>query len=383
MHRKLGAVVLLTLASLVAAAVPAQEDNKTGPRPSAETAAEPRQVTAPTFEQFLQRQDRNRDGEVTRDEFKGPAQWFKLLDRDGDRKVSKTEYTAAMDRLAKARQQPGRWRGGGRRLPAGVKAIRDVEYAKVEGQSLKLDLYVPEKSDAKCPLLVWIHGGGWTKGSKNGVNSSMLRLAGEGYAVASIDYRLTGLQSHPKQIHDCKGAIRFLRAGADKYGYDATRIGAGGGSAGGHLVLLLGLSGGVKQLEGVVGGNLDESSTVQAVLDLYGPSDLTLFGKRNTRFAQGKAAEMLKSVSPVTYISKGDPPLLIFQGDKDPLVPKAQSEHMHELYRKAGLESALHIIPGAGHGGPQFTDATRSALVKAFFDKHIKQVKDAKAAARS
>jgi len=101
--------------------------------------------------------------------------------------------------------------------------------------SLKLDLYVPEKSDAKCALLVWIHGGGWTKGSKNGVNASMLRLTREGYAVASIDYRLTGLQSHPKQIHDCKGAIRWLQANADKYGCDVTRIGAGGGSAGGHL----------------------------------------------------------------------------------------------------------------------------------------------------
>jgi len=382
MHRNIGAVVLVIVAALVAASVRAQEVKQAGPRPTAETAAEPRQVTAPTFEQFVQRQDGNKDGQVSRDEFKGPAQWFKLLDRDGDGAVTKAEYTAGMDRLKEVRQQLADRRGAGRRLPPGVKAIRDVEYAKVDGQSLKLDLYVPEKSDAKCPLLVWIHGGGWTKGSKNRVNASMLRLTGEGYAVASIDYRLTGLGSHPKQINDCKGAIRFLRANAAKYGYDAARIGAGGGSAGGHLVLLLGTSGGAEELEGSVGGNLEQSSKVQAVLDLYGPSDLMLFAKARARFTQGEVAERARSASPVTYISKGDPPLLIFQGDKDPLVPMAQSEHMHKLYQKAGLASALQIIPGASHGGPQFTDAKRSALVKAFFDKHIKQVRDAEAAKR-
>ena len=375
MHRNIGVVVLVAVTAFAIVPATGQENKQARPQPSTKTPAQPKQV-APSFERFLLRQDRNKDGEVSKDEFKGPAKWFDGMDRDGDGAVTRAEFTTAMDRLKKAAQQ----RGGGRRLPEGVKAIRNVEYAKVDGQSLKLDLYLPAKSDAGSPLLVWIHGGGWTKGSKNGVNGSMLRLTGAGYAVASIDYRLTGLQSHPKQIHDCKGAIRWLRAKAGKYGYDVTRIGVGGGSAGGHLVLLLGTSGGVKALEGNVGGNLDQSSKVQAVLDLFGPSDLTLFGKRNKRFGQGKAAEMLKSVSPVTYISKGDPPLLIFQGDKDPLVPQEQSEHVHKLYQKAGLDSSLHIIKGAAHGGPQFTDAKRSALARAFFDKHIKQVKATKTA---
>jgi len=382
MHRNTSAVVLLIVTVLVAVFASAQENKQAKPQPSGKTVVQPQRLPGTTFERFAVRQDRNKDGEVTEEEFKGPAQWFKLLDRDGDGAVTKTEYAVAIDQIRKARRQAMQRPGGGRKPPEGVKASRDVEYAKVDGQSLKLDLYIPEKSDAKPPLLVWIHGGGWTKGSKNGVNGSLLRLTGEGYAVASIDYRLTGLQSHPKQIHDCKGAIRWLRANADKYGYDATRIGVGGGSAGGHLVLLLGTSGGVKELEGNVGGNKEQPSKVQAVLDLFGPSDMTLFSKRNKRFGEGKAADMLKSVSPVTYISKDDPPLLIFQGDKDPLVPQQQSEHMHKLYQKAGLDSALHIIKGAAHGGPQFSDATRSALVKAFFDKHIKQVKAAKATER-
>ena len=154
--------------------------------------------------------------------------------------------------------------------------MRDLEYANVDGESLQLDLYLPEKSETKPPLLVWIHGGGWTKGSKSGINPIFIRLTAEGYAAASIDYRLDGLTSHPKQIHDCKGAIRWLRANADKYGYDVTRIGVGGGSAGGHLVLLLGLSSGIEELEGDVGGNLDQSSQVHAVVDLFGPSALGL-----------------------------------------------------------------------------------------------------------
>ena len=365
-------MILAVVTACAVVPVVGQENKQANPQPSAKKPAQAKQVTPLSFERFLERQDRNKDGEVSKDEFKGPVKWFEGMDRDGDGAVTRAEYTAAVERLKKAAKQ----RGGGRKLPEGVKATRDVEYAKVDDQSLKLDLYVPTASKTKPRLLVWIHGGGWTKGSKNGVNGSMLRLTGEGYAVASLDYRLTGLQSHPKQIHDCKGAIRWLRANAEKYGYDATRIGVGGGSAGGHLVLLLGTSGGVKDLEGTVGGNKEQSSKVQAVLDLFGPSDMTLFSKRNKRFGEGKAADMLKSVSPVTYISKDDPPLMIFQGDKDPLVPQQQSEHVHKLYQEAGLDSSLYIIKGATHGGPQFTDATRSALVKQFFDKHIKQVKE-------
>jgi acetyl esterase/lipase len=201
-----------------------------------------------------------------------------------------------------------------------------------------------------------------------------VRLTAEGYAAASIDYRLDGLVSHPKQIHDCKGAVRWLRANADKYGYDVTRIGVGGGSAGGHLVLLLGLSRGIEELEGDVGGNLDHSSQVHAIVDLFGPSALELFASQSDHFRQSKAPELLKSASPVTYLTKDDPPLLILHGDNDELVPLSQSEHIHKLYQEIGLESSLDVIEGAGHGGPQFSDPAHYELVKKFFDRHIKQV---------
>jgi len=273
--------------------------------------------------------------------------------------------------------QPAR-PGAARGIPKGVKVLKDLEYARVDGDPLRLDLYLPETSETKPALIVWIHGGAWIKGSKAPINFNFLRLTAEGYAAASIEYRLEGLVSHPKQIHDCKGAIRWLRAHAGEYGYDTTRIGIGGGSAGGHLVLLLGLSGNVEALEGNVGGNLDQSSHVDAVVDLFGPSALDRFAEASPQFAQSKAAELLKSASPLTYLTKDDPPLLIFHGDKDPLVPLSQSEYLHKRYQEAGLESTLHVIKGAGHGGPQFNDDSCYALVKAFFDKHIKRAGDAK-----
>ena len=323
-----------------------------------------------TFEQFSARHDTNKDGKVERDEFKGAPQFFRSLDQNHDGVVTAEEFQKGVQR--------GRRQGTGRRIPEGVKALRDLEYANVDGQSLKLDLYLPQQTDRKPPLLVWIHGGGWTKGSKSQFNPIFVRLTAEGYAAASIDYRLDGLVSHPKQIHDCKGAIRWLRANADKYRYDTTRIGVGGGSAGGHLVLLLGLSNGVKELEGDVGGNLDQSSQVHAVVDLFGPSALGLFADKSKRFRQNKNPELLKSASPVTYLTKDDPPLLIFHGDKDPLVPLSQSEHIDKRYHEMGLESSLHVIEGAGHGGLQFSDPTRYELVKEFFARHIKQTGAAK-----
>jgi dipeptidyl aminopeptidase/acylaminoacyl peptidase len=129
----------------------------------------------------------------------------------------------------------------------------------------------------------------------------------------------------------------------------------------------------VEQLEGDVGGNLDQSSQVHAIVDLFGPSALGLFAEEAERFRRNKTPELLKSASPVTYLSKDDPPLLIFHGDKDHVVPLGQSEHLHKRYQEAGLESSLHVIEGAGHGGLQFSDSARYEIVKEFFDRHIKQ----------
>ena len=325
------------------------------------------QASIPTYEQFLKRQDANQDGKVDASEFQGNPGLFRWLDKDSDGVLTESEYKT---RTAERRNQQGSNR---HKAPEGVKVYRDLQYAEVDGQALHLDLYMPENAKTPPPLLVWIHGGGWTKGSKASINPAIIQLSGQGYAAASLDYRLEGITSHPKQIHDCKGAIRWLRANAEKYGYDVTRIGVGGGSAGGHLSLLLGMSNGVQELEGDVGGNLDQSSQVQAIVDLYGPSALERFAEKSERFAHGKTVEQIKTASPVTYLSADDPPLLILHGDIDKVVPLDQSQYLHERYQQAGLQSSLHIIEGAGHGGREFSDSTRQQLIKEFYDRYIKQ----------
>jgi len=256
----------------------------------------------------------------------------------------------------------------------GGQELRDIEYAVADGESLKLDLYLPQATNSSPPLVVWIHGGGWKNGDKAKVNPAILRLVDDGYAVASINYRLKDLSIHPKNIHDCKGAIRWLRVHAATYGYDPERIAVGGGSAGGHLALLLGLGSGVDALEGTVGGNTGQSSAVRAIIDLYGPSELNIMADAQERFnrAHDFDPEQLAEASPLNYLTQDDPPVLIFHGDQDRTVPVGQSILLHERYRQLGLESELHILEGAGHGGREFSAAPRYRQIKAFLDRYLK-----------
>src|SRR5262249_6997950 len=142
------------------------------------------------------------------------------------------------------------------------------------------DLYLPEKADSPSPVIVWVHGGAWRGGSKE--NCPAVPFAARGYAVASINYRLSQHATFPAQIEDCKAAVRWLRANANKFRRAPDRFGAGGASAGGPLVALLGTAGDAKELEGK-GGHLDRPSRVQAVVDWFGPTDLTKMGGSHNR----------------------------------------------------------------------------------------------------
>jgi acetyl esterase/lipase len=258
-----------------------------------------------------------------------------------------------------------------------VKLIENLIYAEVGGRPLKLDLYLPADAAGR-PLVVWIHGGGWHSGTKD---RCLVRwLTRENYAVASIQYRLSGQATFPAQIHDCKAAIRWLRAHAERYGYDPNRIAAAGESAGGHLAALLGTSGGVEALEGSVGMHPDQPSRVQAVIDFYGPTDFLRWTDRRavadsvdrllgTAAAQSPDAASL--ASPASHVTGDDPPILILHGSDDPLVPVDQSVHLHEICRAAGLAAQLHVVQGAQHTGPQFSDSQRQALIKAFLAEHV------------
>ena len=269
-------------------------------------------------------------------------------------------------------------------LPAGTKALRDVPYATNGHERQKLDLFVPPGAANPLPLIIWVHGGAWRGGSKE--NCPALRYLRRSYAVASINYRLSQHALFPAQIEDCKSAVRWLRAHAKELNLDPDRFAAWGSSAGGHLVALLGTSGDVRVFD--VGENQKLSSRVQAVVDFFGPTDFTQMSKYSPPNAPfdhdaadspesqliGGAIQQNKdktaNASPLTYVSKDDPPFLIMHGDKDNLVPYQQSELLHDALVKAGVEVTLKIIEGAGHGfGGQEIDQQ----VNDFFERHLKR----------
>ncbi|MFT5091587.1 MAG: acetyl esterase/lipase [Porticoccaceae bacterium] len=265
-----------------------------------------------------------------------------------------------------------------------IQVSRDIEFAKVDGHSLKLDLYRPVGATSP-QLVVWVHGGAWRAGSKDGM--PLGELVRRGFAIASVDYRLSPVAKFPAQVHDCKAAIRFLRAKAKQYGYDASRIGIAGSSAGGHLVAEIGVTNGHPKLEGTVGEHLDQSSSVHAIVDYYGPTNFLTILKQSTphglsvrvpalQLLLGSQPEenpaLAKLASPVFHVDKNDPPLLIIHGDQDPQVPINQSHELHGHYKEFGLPVRLEVIHGGAHGGPKFYDDARIKLVERFFEKQLR-----------
>jgi len=275
--------------------------------------------------------------------------------------------------------------GPGPRLPEGTRSFRDLAYADVHPRN-KLDLFVP-KSDKPLPLLVWIHGGAFMAGSKEGAGEC-LPFLNQRYAVASINYRLSQHAVFPALVHDCKGALRWLRAHAKEYNLDAGHIGVWGSSAGGYLVAMLGVTAGVKELEGDVGGNLECSSRVQAVCDYFGPTDFLQMdsqappnsaikhdapGSPESKLLGGPIQdnkEKAAKANPITYVTKDAAPFLIVHGDADNLVPYGQSKLLQEALQKAGADSTFLTVPGKGHGG--FPPNQYHPKVLAFFNKHLK-----------
>lgn len=268
--------------------------------------------------------------------------------------------------------------------PPGAKVANDVVFAKVGSRDLHMNIVMPKDAPGKTyPCVVWIHGGGWRAGSYK--QNRAASLAGKGYVTASIEYRLSQDAIYPAQAHDCKAAIRFLRAHAKEYGIKADRIGVWGGSAGGHLVAMLGTTGGVKELEGDE-GNAGVSSKVQAVCDFFGPTNLTASPKwidppapvaQLLGGSPKDKPDLARLASPVKFVDPKDPPFLIVHGETDKTVPISQSEELYEALKKAGVEVTFIRVKNAGHG---FTgkdiSPTRDeidAAVVAFFDRQLKR----------
>ena len=270
-------------------------------------------------------------------------------------------------------------------LPEKVVAHRDLVYVEGGHERNKLDLYLPEGDHAPLPLIIWVHGGGWQNGSKEGAPPLRAGYIEKGYAVASINYRLSSHAVFPAQIEDCKAAIRWLRAHAKEYGLDPQRFGVWGSSAGGHLVALIGTSGGVKEFD--VGANLDQSSSVQAVCDYYGPTDFTVFvstpGYESHAGPDSPEAKLIGGavmenkdkaarVNSISYVTPDDPPFLIVHGDKDGTVPINQSQMLFDALKQAGVSARFHTIHGASHGGPGFAGKEIDDMVATFFEQRLK-----------
>lgn len=239
------------------------------------------------------------------------------------------------------------------------KVISDVQYCTGGGKPLLMDIFIPiSRWKTPTPAVLWLHGGGWERGDKNG-NSGALMLADAGFVTGSIFYRLSGDSPFPADIQDCKCAIRYLRANAKTYGIDPDRIGVAGASAGGHLAELVATADKKAGLEGD-GGWRNVSSQVQAASAYYGVSDFTV-GAREFQHHTGKVVlklfrgnekekpELYKQASPIMHVSKDDPPLLLVHGDQDDLVPFNQSVEMAKAYERLGLKVEFIPVKNAGH----------------------------------
>lgn len=256
-----------------------------------------------------------------------------------------------------------------------------IEYARVGDHRLLLDLYRPP-GDEDRPLIVWVHGGAWRRGSRQSVPARP--LVDHGFAIASVDYRLSPVAQHPAQVHDIKAAIRFLRANAERYQLDTSRFAIAGASAGGHLAALVGVSG--KVLEGTVGDHTDQSSSVSAIVSFYGASNLQTILHQSTPHGLSvrvPALQLLlggqpqdrpdiaRQASPVAHLDKTDPPLFLIHGDQDPQMPINQAHELHGGYKRTGRPVEFDVIHGAAHGGEAFYTADQLKRVAGFLTRHF------------
>jgi acetyl esterase/lipase len=251
---------------------------------------------------------------------------------------------------------------------------------------LKMDVYFPETIGGPAPALLYIHGGGWIGGDKNTSQGldDIPALTSAGYLVANVDYRRAGKYPFPDMIIDVKCAVRFLRAHAAEFNIDPNRFGAWGSSAGGHIVSLLGLTD--PSVGWDVGGYAEQSSRIQAVVDMFGPVDLTVpeyqkrFEKKGYLLfdVMNPSMALLAQASPISYVTSDDPPFLIIHGDQDMVVNISQSESLYQRLLAVGVPAQLVIVQHANHNFVPMGDvmipdrAGITQLLVTFFDQVLK-----------
>lgn len=259
-----------------------------------------------------------------------------------------------------------------------------------------MDVLVP-CGEGPYPAIVYINGGGFINANKDGYIQQRLELAEHGYVVASITYRVAPASTFPAPLEDVKSAIRYLRAHADQFHIDSRHISVMGGSAGGYLAAFAGTTSGTGQFDS--GDNLEQTSDVQAVVDLYGVSDLTAIGADYSPDIQKlhrspAATEALwingspvfggkdggidanpkgaAAANPISYISDKTPPFLLMHGDADTVVSPSQTEILRTALARQNIEAQRYVVEGAGHGGPLWIQPEIMKLIIDFFDTHLK-----------
>jgi acetyl esterase/lipase len=261
-----------------------------------------------------------------------------------------------------------------------ITTANDLVYTKPGSAEMKLDVAYPAEGPGPFPGVVVLYGGAWRVGNKWGNRTLLAEFARRGYVAVAPQYRHCPKDVFPAQVHDVKAAVRWLRAHAAEYKLDVDHVGAMGFSAGGHLSLMLGVTGPDDGLEGDAPPG-SPSSKVQAVVNYFGPSDLTatdvpevsvglvrdFLGARTT-----DRPDLAIKASPVTYLSRDDAAILTFHGTKDPLVPHNQSTRLAEAMSKVGLAGRVELLIGAGHGwtGPEMRRTMDDTY--AFFDQHLR-----------
>ena len=265
--------------------------------------------------------------------------------------------------------------------------LSGIEYANVRGHSLLADVRVPDGS-GPWPVILYLHSGGWITGDRFG--GPAIRQASRGYAVVSIDYELAPGAIWPAQIEDCKAAVRWIRANAARFHFDANRVGVFGTSAGGHLAAMLGTTTNDAGFEGIALGNAQFSSAVKVVVDYYGPTDLLNLDAQkipgtpldgNSAFlppsllmgcAIQQCAAKTADASPINHVSRDDPPFLIVQGMLDYLCPWQQSQSFYDKLRANGVTAKLVLVANAGHADKKFDELEYQQVVSDFLDTYLR-----------
>ena len=272
------------------------------------------------------------------------------------------------------------------------RVIPNVTYRTASGRDLKLDLVLPRRGAAPNPVVMYIHGGGWVAGTKEGAVLQLLPYIALGMSVVNVEYRMAPTDPAPAAVEDCRCALRWIVQNAAKYQFDVNRIVVAGGSAGGHLALMTGMlpvSAGLDRPcpadESIRWTGADRSEPkVAAIINWFGITDVRdlLSDAPNARGyaiewlgSRPDAAELATRLSPMTWIRAGIPPILTIHGDADKLVPVSHATRLHDALQKAGLANQVVIIPGAGHGdfNPEQVRISYDA-VRSFLRKYVLNV---------